>query len=323
MMIRRGIGIFAAAIIAAMLPAGLGGALAPQDTGASNPQTISTKPQGPAVVPPLTFRDLRANAWGMLADGATSDKSQSRSDAISAMTILGDDPSAVAVMEDALTDKDDSIRVLAVTSLGEVRDPRAIPELRDALEDRSPEVSFAAAQALWKMGDHSGRNIFFEVLAGERRTTPGPIKSHVNQAMQELHDPKALAMIGINEASGAFLGPFSMGVSMLEEYAKDSSAPVQALCAKLLASDNTEDTLDELKYALDDKNWAVRAAAARALGAMNRPEVIPRLREMMKDDKEQAARFIAAAALIELIQDQAASKPGILSQRAPEPSAPR
>gem|GEM_PF-1392874 len=264
-MIRRGFAILAAVFIAATLPGEIGRAsareqaTAPQDTGAPVARRVA-----PTAVPPFTVANLRAQAWAMLAGGATSDKSQSRSDALSAMTILGDDPAAVAVIEDALSDRNDSIRVLAATSLGDVKDPSAIPELRDALEDRSPEVSFAAAQALWKMGDHSGRNIFFEVLAGERRTKPGVIKSHMNQAMQELHDPKALALIGINEASGAFLGPFSMGVSMLEEYEKDTSSPVQALCAKLLAADNTSDTIEELKYALDDKNWTVRAAAARA-----------------------------------------------------------
>lgn len=322
-MVRCGFSMVAAALLALLLPKamadtpGLDQTTTSKTTGA---QSAGEKKS--SIVPSFTLRDLRANAWVMLADGATSDKSQSRSDALSAMTILGDDPSAVAIIEDALSDKDPGIRVLAATSLGEVKDSSAVPELRDALEDASPEVSFAAAQALWKMDDHSGRNIFFEVLAGERRTSPGLIKSHVNQAMQEMHDPKALALIGINEASSQFLGPFSMGVSMIEEYAKDTSAPVQALCAKLLASDNTSDTIEELKLALSDKNWAVRAAAARALATMGRYELVPQLREMMKDDKEEAARFVAAAAVVKLIQDEGAADPVLLSKPAPEIPAP-
>jgi HEAT repeat protein len=101
-----------------------------------------------------------------------------------------------------------------------------------------------------------------------------------------IHDPKAMVLIGINEASGAFLGPFSMGVSFLEEYAKNNSAPVQALCAQTLAADNNAATIKELTDSLDDKNWAVRAAAARALPKLHQPDVIPELKNMMENDKE-------------------------------------
>ncbi len=88
--------------------------------------------------------------------------------------------------------------------------------------DKSPEVTFAAAQALWKMGDRSGRDIFYEVLDGERKVKPGVIKSKLYKVRMDMHDPNALALIGVNEVSSAFLGPFSMGVSIAEEYAKNT-----------------------------------------------------------------------------------------------------
>jgi hypothetical protein len=64
-----------------------------------------------------------------------------------------------------------------------------------------------------------------------------------------LHGSKALALTGTNEVSGAFLGPFSMGLSMLEEYATDSSAPVQAARAQLRALDDSSRTVAELRDA--------------------------------------------------------------------------
>ena len=239
-------------------------------------------------------------AWGLLMQGANSDKFRDRSDAVSALTILDYDRKAIAVISNALVDRDETVRMLAATSLGDIKARSAIPKVRAALDDKSPQVSFAAAQALWKMGDRSGRDIFYEVLDGERKVTPGPIKQRMRQARMDMHDPKALALIGVNEASSAFLGPFSMGVSMVEEYAKGGRTSIQALCAQLLSSDGDRETIEELTWALGDKNWTVRAAAARAVAKLDDRRALPQLKNMMLNDKSQPARFVAAAAVIRL-----------------------
>jgi HEAT repeat protein len=251
----------------------------------------------------------------MLMQAANSDKFRDRSDAISALTILPRDRKAIAVVSNALNDKEETIRMLAATSLGDMKARSAIPRLKAALDDKSPQVSFAAAQSLWKMGDRTGRDIFYDVLVGERKVKPGPIKQKIAQARMDMHDPKALALIGVNEASGAFLGPFSMGVSMVEEYAKGGGTSVQALCAQLLATDNTHQTVNQLALALADKNWTVRAAAARALATTDDRGALPQLRDMMQNDKSQPARLAAAAAVISLSAPR--SKPA--NPRSPSP----
>lgn len=241
-----------------------------------------------------------ADGWKMLTGTAASDKMRDRSDAISALTILSRDRKAVDIVANALDDKEETIRMLAATSLGDMKARSAIPKLKAALDDKSPQVSFAAAQSLWKMGDRSGRGIFYDVLIGERKVKPGPIQQKIRQARLDMHDPKALALIGVNEASGAFLGPFSMGVSMVEEYAKNGGTSVQALCAQLLATDNNSQTIEQLNMALDDKNWTVRAAAARSLANLSVHGALPQLQDMMQNDKSQPARLTAAAAVIHL-----------------------
>lgn len=251
----------------------------------------------------------------MLTQSAASDKTRDRSDALSALTIVGRRPKAIALMETGLTDKEVNIRVLAATSLGSIRARSAIPKLIDAVDDPAPQVSFAAVQALWRMGDRSTREILYEILTGERKTKPGVIKGKMSGAMARMHDPKSLALLGINQASGVFLGPFSMGISFIEEYAKNNSAPVQALCAQMLAADDSPDTVRELRDALGDKNWAVRASAARALARLGHPAVIPQLKDMMANDKEQAARLAAAAAIIRLSYSSANPAP---SSRPPK-----
>lgn len=244
--------------------------------------------------------ELSSSPWTLLAQGAASEKARDRSDALSALTILRRDPKAISVIQEALGDKEVSIRVLAATSLGEMKARATIPALRAALDDDSSEVSFTAAQALWKMGDRSGRQILYEVLDGERKTKPSVIKSKVTDMRKQIQDPKSLALLGLNQASGVLLGPFSMGLSFIEEYAKNTGAPVQAYCAQLLAADNSPQTVAELTDALSDKNWTVRAAAARALAELNHKQAIPQLRDMMENDKEQPARFVAAAAILRL-----------------------
>ena len=249
-------------------------------------------------------------AWKLLTDAVTSDKVRLRSDAVTGLAVMEDDRRSIRLIEDRLEDKDDTIRLLAVNALGGIPARSAIPELRTALDDSAPQVRFAAAQALWKMGDHSGRDILFAVLNGEMPTGPGFIQSHINDTKKEMHDPKALALMGINQVTGQFLGPFSMGVSIVEEYAKNKSTPVQTLCLQLLSADHSADTVNQVKMALGDQSWAVRAAAARALAKLEWREAIPRLATMMQYDKSQAARLIAAGAILHLERTAPAKSTG-------------
>jgi len=257
----------------------------------------------------------------MLMNGANSQKFRDRSDAITALSILRTDRKAIAVVANALDDKEETIRVLAATTLGEMKARPAIPKLKEAIEDPSPEVGFAAAQALWKMGDRSGRDIFYDVLDGQRKVKPGLIKSKMRQARQDMHDPKALALIGVNEASGAFLGPLSMGVSAVEEYAKNNGTSVQALCAELLALDDSRRTMEELTYALADSNWTVRATAARSIARLNYHGAMASLKGMMQNDKSQPARFTAAAAIIHLQGAPARREPTVPTGASPSARA--
>ena len=244
----------------------------------------------------------------MLKDAAASDKVRDRSDALSALVVVAPDPRATKMLEDAVLDKDESIRLLAVTSLGDIKAKSSIKVIDAAMQDASPQVSFAAAVALWKMGDRDGRDIFYSILEGDRKTGPGLVQSKIKEAKKEMHDPKALALIAVNQASGAFLGPFSMGVSMAEEYAKNNGAPVQTLCANLLASDNKPDTIEVLSDAADDKNWAIRVAGIKALAKLNHRESLPQMKEIMEKDDHQAARLVAAAAVIHLSEPVRATK---------------
>jgi len=268
-----------------------------------------------AAAPALTPASLSAEAWSILHEGAASHSLRKRTDAIVALSSMQGDPGAIKLIEAGLADKNLDVRRIAAAALGNMDAKEAIPALKKATDDSDPTVSFAAAEALWKMGDRSGAEIFYAVVLGNRHAAHGPVSSNIEDAKKTLHDPKALALIGINEGSGALLGPFSEGITIAEVLAKDRSSSSRALSATLLGQHPTPDAEKILVDALADKNVAVRAAAARALGGFDDPALIKRLAPLM-DAKGtplikpvDSVRYMASAAIIRLLRKQKAASP--------------
>lgn len=251
----------------------------------------------------LLSTGIEIGSWDVLKEGLAEHNTSKRAQAITALGSIGAAPQVVALVVGALKDKDVVVRQTAAAVLGEMQARRALPNLREALDDESAEVSFAAARSLWQLGDHSGRDILCEVLIGDRKTTPGMIEGGVRDAKRKLHNPAALAKIGVEQAV-SLLGPFSMGVWFAEDLMKDKGAAARALSAKLLAADPDPGSARELELALEDKSSAVRAAAARALGARTSPGEITKIQPLLLDSND-GVRYMAAAAIVRLSQPAA------------------
>ena len=248
------------------------------------------------------------NSWDLLRAGLAEGDPDHRRQALTALEVIGSEPRALSLIESSLRDKNPVVRQTAAALLGELKAPSSIPFLRKALED-TPEVSFTAAGSLWAMGDRSGAWILEESLMGERSNAPGLVTGAIRDAQHEMHNPGQLAMMGIEEASGALLGPASMGIVAAKDIFKDTGAPGRAVAALLLASDPDPYALTLLEWALGDSSGAVRAAAAKALATRGNRSAIGRL-EPLLHDQHHAVRYMAAAAIIRL------------SARPPEASAP-
>jgi len=93
-------------------------------------------------------------AWDLLSKGMLDKNPEIRRQAIRAIASIGLAPEAVRLLEQALHDQDASIRQIAAAGLGEMKAKQSIPALKTLLEDSNGEVSFAAAKALWEVGDH-------------------------------------------------------------------------------------------------------------------------------------------------------------------------
>jgi hypothetical protein len=59
----------------------------------------------------------------------------------------------------------------------------------------------------------------------------------MRDAKSKLHSPSKLVTMGVNKASGALLGPFSLGIIAAENFMKDTWAPGRAIAASLLSED--------------------------------------------------------------------------------------
>ena len=233
-----------------------------------------------------------------MTQGAAHDDSSKRAHAIVALGTIRT-PQAERLVLAALDDKPSTVRLAAVGTLGEQKTRAAIPKLRVALDDEAAEVSFLAAKALWDMGDRSGLELLGDVLAGERKTSPGFVKKQVRGAKATLRSPKKLIWMGAKQGGGFLFGPLGFGLGMAEGITSDSSAPARALSAMLLGQSRDPGSRAELEDGLDDKSPLVRAAVAKSLGGFPDRALIPKL-EPLLDDKHEAVRYMAAASIVRI-----------------------
>jgi HEAT repeat protein len=271
-----------------------------EDSNATVPSTKTdpTKPAGSSSKLDCCKKSLTASAWETLSEDILSTRESHRTAALTALSAIGPRDDVLVLLKGALQDKDPLIRKNAALALGDMQARPAAAELRQLLDDPSLEVSFAAAGALWKMQDRSGRNLLIATLSGDRKGD-GAVKSEMKSTVKRYRDPKQLAIMGAREAAGTFLGPASMGIGVAEELMKDHGAQTRAASATLLAKDPTPDAVHELTLALGDKNWAVRAAAAQAL-AKSPGDVSAEVFEPLLIDDSMPVRDMAAAGIIRI-----------------------
>lgn len=239
-------------------------------------------------------------AWDVLKQGLAEKNLDKHRQALTATGSIGLAPEAVQLVEEALKDMDPLIRQTAAAELGQMKSKQSIPALRAALDDSDGQVAFAAAKALWDMGDKSGRGLVEDVITGDEKTSEGLISGAKRDAKRKMHDPKALATMGLKEASGALLGPFNIGIIAAEQAFKDGSAGGRTLAVALLSDDCDAQTVRLLDWSFtNDKSWTVKAAAAKGLGKCGGPESIPKLETALSDSHE-AVKAMSAAAIIRL-----------------------
>lgn len=263
--------------------------------------TAAASPSLSAEGKPSFEGSLISECWGTLRRGTQEGNSEKRQFAAAALSLIAERHKSAREMATALLtgDKESEVRTFMAASLGEDKVRAAIPALRQALDDSSAPVVFAAAKALWDMGDHSGSVVFRQVLLGRRKEGTSLIDGALAEAKHRLHNPRGLAMMGIKEATGAFFGPGEMAISFAQEELKDKGAPSRAFSASALAQDRTLAARQALEAGLQDSSPLVRAACCKSLAVLRARSALPYI-EPLIEDKHEGVQCMAAAAVIGL-----------------------
>jgi HEAT repeat protein len=261
---------------------------------AAGAQSPPSGPAAPAKSPAENRADL------ILADGLGDKNPDVRKQAVAALGLIGPREPYVREIYNALVDKDLSVRLMAVSSLVDIRDKGMIPALAKALEDETPEVSFAAAKALLTLGDPAGRKALLAVLDKESKTSSGFLTAKKRDMLRMFHTPRQLMIFAVKTGVGMAPVPgLGEGVASVEGILSDNGVSGRATAALMLASDRSPEVLVALQEALADDEASVRAAAAHAIALRDDPALAPQLLKLF-DDAKEPVRLRAAAGYLRL-----------------------
>jgi HEAT repeat protein len=241
-----------------------------------------------------------AKANQILTNGISDKNPDTRKEAAAAMGLTGPREPYLTLLGGAMTDKDVYVRLSALASTVDLRQKEAIPALQKALYDETAEVSFAAAKALWSLGDPAGRAFLMGVISGENKTTSGTIAAKKRDMVRLFHTPHSLMMFAFREGAGLAPVPGAgAGVASLTAILADPNISGRATSLLLLSSDRSADILGAERDGLRDKDASVRAAAVHTIAVRDDPALMSDLLPIMDDSKE-AVRLRAAAGYVRL-----------------------
>jgi HEAT repeat protein len=232
-------------------------------------------------------------AWEMLRSGAKDKHTGVRTQAVRALRLLPHCPEATDLAETSLKDPNIEVRVAAATALGEMGAKEAIPALKESLSDPKPGVVLTAARSLQLLGDPAGMEVFYEVLADERKP-----EGRISQEMDSLNTGKVVEF-GVQEGLG-FLPFAGDAYSAVKAVRKNSASASRALAARELIKDKDPRVNRALvQAAVSDKSWLVRASALLAIAKRQDPELLSAIVPGLTD-QSRVVRYTAAAAVIRL-----------------------
>jgi HEAT repeat protein len=251
-----------------------------------------------ASAPTAANSDDRATS--IINDARAARNSDTRRQAVKALSLVGSVEPFASQLESMLDDKDVQVRIAVVEALSEQKTSRAIEGLQVALDDKVAEVRFTAAKALYKLNDEAGKQALIAALNGDSKTSSGLMAQIGREAKRTFESPSKTTVAGVKVGlalSGVPLaGP---GFAVVEKAAFNQPESGRAVTAMLLANENDPAVTEALRSALSDKDPKTRAAAARALALQGNPSLKSDLIGLL-EDKSQAVRVQAAASLLRL-----------------------
>ncbi len=109
-------------------------------------------------------------AWSVLEEGVKSTTVETRIKAIRSLGLTTNNARSQQLGEWALADSNVSVRAAAAEALGNMGAKSSAPKLVQALKTKDSGVVFAAASALYALGDPRAYEVYYAVLLGERKS---------------------------------------------------------------------------------------------------------------------------------------------------------
>ena len=237
--------------------------------------------------------DAQKQAWNILVEGAHGNMDK-RANAIQALGLDSGDPAAVRLAEDALADKEASVRGAAAKALGALGSPDSIPKLQNLVNDKDISVALAVGHALVQLKSNSGYDVYYSLVVGVRKGRTSPIAEELNQ----MKTPTRAIRFAFDQGIG-FLPYGGYGMEAFHAWKKRSTAPTRAAAARELAGDPDPRSGQALVKAVSDKDWSVRAAAVEAIVKRGDPTLLAEIVPAMSDRKD-IVRYSAAAGVLRL-----------------------
>ncbi|HEX4808127.1 MAG TPA: HEAT repeat domain-containing protein [Bryobacteraceae bacterium] len=258
---------------------------------------------------PPSPQEEQVTARSILKEIYASPNSTKRELVVNSLGIATHDRGSVDMLTSSLkNDKDPKVRTLAAAAMSEGKCRDCISVLKQVLDDKDIVVAFAAGKALWDLGDRSGLPLFEEVLSGQRKDSEGIIHGALLDAHRTMHDPSALALLGVNEVAGTFLGPAGTALSFVEQGRKISGGTAgRVLAATLVGQDKSPSSQKLLEDMLSDKDGNVVAASCKALALRGSPGSLTMIAGLM-DDSRDIVRAMSSAAVIRLTEPRPARR---------------
>jgi HEAT repeat protein len=294
---------------------------APAQTPAatSTPQQAQPADDDASVTPTdrlhSTVAQNTRESWEMLTTAAHDPKHpDARIQALAAFGVMGANARAEILIVEAMKDPDVDVRTAAVLAAGQTKNRNLTTSIRNMLDDKEPQVAFVAATTLWKMNDRSGEDILIAVVDGDRKATAGLKDSTMHTVSKDLHSPSTLAKIGALQGASVLLGPFGFGVTAYEYMRKNGGDTSRVSAIEQISQEKTGPVRSTLIAALGDKDPAVRAASAKALGSSYHDKAVSDALLPLFDDSKHPVRLTAAAAYIRSTESGSTEHPAAKKQ---------
>lgn len=212
------------------------------------------------------------------------------------------DEGVVPALVGVFTDPDPRVRIRAVRACGSIGDERCIDALANRLTDPDPRVQKEAANALGAIGTDEA----LKPLIPAARTADEAVRQI---ALDELGqygslDPLIVLLSGLEDSSPIIRRTAAVSlIDLFVQAPEDKSHEVRSTVASQLEAMNPPDVVPELVDILEESSrWAIRRNAAWLLGRLvaDPSEAVHECLIDSLDDEDETTAQIASTALVKI-----------------------